>query len=491
MSRNITQYDLLISCPGDIKSELPLIEKAVSDFNTTFSDALGISIRTKHWSKNSYAQSGGKSQALLNEQFVCECDAAVALLWTRFGTPTDQYGSGTEEEIEIMLEADKQVFMYFSDKPVTPSEHDPAEYERVNAFRQRYKDRGIYFTYSSDEEFSRLFFAHLSQHFLAEKKVAEVKAERKSELSLMGISSDGTLQQNAVFQDFNLATDRTLDGDVAEIKNIIYEASRIHLRTTSGGMGMGFSLNKAVVISDAQAELISEVAKLLSIELPKDFFCLGNLTEEIRLAHLGRANYDGTKEELRKHELLTELYEKIVDFTDWQKVSDGFKGISCVRLALTNTGTAIDEDVDITLRVPKSAFKSLDELPEIQEDTMRYLTHDCDMDTLLGIQSTAEYNDYDSSLRPNAMPSISSHGVSFGQPDYAEDYRNALEDIFCYDVYQNGSEYVISLKFDYIKHHTTTAFPAAILLKEAVKSIPYTITSKNSPDIIEGNIRVV
>ena len=187
MSRNITQYDLLISCPGDIKSELPLIEKAVSEFNTMFSDALGISIRTKHWSKNSYAQSGGKPQALLNEQFVRECDAAVALLWTRFGTPTDQYGSGTEEEIEIMLEAGKQVFMYFSDKPVTPSEHNPAEYERVNAFRQKYKDRGIYFTYSSDEEFSQLFFAHLSQHFLAEKKVAEVKAERKSELSLIDL----------------------------------------------------------------------------------------------------------------------------------------------------------------------------------------------------------------------------------------------------------------------------------------------------------------
>ena len=25
------------------------------------------------------------------------------MFWTRFGTPTDEYGSGTEEEIEIML----------------------------------------------------------------------------------------------------------------------------------------------------------------------------------------------------------------------------------------------------------------------------------------------------------------------------------------------------------------------------------------------------
>ena len=102
MPQNVIQYDLLISCPGDIKEEIEVINRTVQKFNDQFSDTLGISIRTRHWSKNSYPQSGGKPQALLNEQFVKKCDAAVALFWTRFGTPTDEYGSGTEEEIEIM-----------------------------------------------------------------------------------------------------------------------------------------------------------------------------------------------------------------------------------------------------------------------------------------------------------------------------------------------------------------------------------------------------
>ena len=103
MPQNVTQYDLLISCPGDIKEELEVINRTVQKFNDQFSDTLGISIRTRHWSKNSYPQSGGKPQALLNEQFVKKCDAAVALFWTRFGTPTDEYGSGTEEEIEMLF----------------------------------------------------------------------------------------------------------------------------------------------------------------------------------------------------------------------------------------------------------------------------------------------------------------------------------------------------------------------------------------------------
>ena len=79
MPKNILLYDLLISCPGDIKSEIEVIEEVVEEFNQQFATTLGISIRTRHWSKSAYAQSGGKPQELLNKQFVDNCDAAVAL----------------------------------------------------------------------------------------------------------------------------------------------------------------------------------------------------------------------------------------------------------------------------------------------------------------------------------------------------------------------------------------------------------------------------
>ena len=48
----------------------------------------------------------------MNEQFVNKCDAAVAIFWTGFGSPTDEYDSETEEEIEIMLQSGKQVLPY-------------------------------------------------------------------------------------------------------------------------------------------------------------------------------------------------------------------------------------------------------------------------------------------------------------------------------------------------------------------------------------------
>lgn len=116
MAQNVTLYNLLISCPGDIKEEVTLIESAVDEFNELYAETLGITIKTRHWSKSSYAQSGGKPQALLNEQFVNKCDAAVAIFWTRFGSPTDEYGSGTEEEIEIMLQSGKLMSLHISTK---------------------------------------------------------------------------------------------------------------------------------------------------------------------------------------------------------------------------------------------------------------------------------------------------------------------------------------------------------------------------------------
>ena len=165
MAQNVTLYNLLISCPGDIKEEVTLIESAVDEFNELYAETLGITIKTRHWSKSSYAQSGGKPQALLNEQFVNKCDAAVAIFWTRFGSPTDEYGSGTEEEIEIMLQSGKQVFMYFRgfishQKKNVVSEREKTKHpphQQKKKIRDKYKDKGIYFTYSSDEEFKDVF----------------------------------------------------------------------------------------------------------------------------------------------------------------------------------------------------------------------------------------------------------------------------------------------------------------------------------------------
>ena len=129
MKHNITMFDLLLSCPGDAYKECyPAVRKAIEIINADPQINNSISVSLKHWSTSSYPQSGGQAQKLLNSQIVKPADIAIAIFWTRFGTPTDDYNSGTEEEIDLLIKNKRQVFLYFLDKPIPPSITDSPEY---------------------------------------------------------------------------------------------------------------------------------------------------------------------------------------------------------------------------------------------------------------------------------------------------------------------------------------------------------------------------
>ncbi len=498
MSKNIIQYDLLISCPGDITNEIDIIEDAVSQFNAQFSDVLGISVRTKYWRKNSYAQSGGKPQALLNEQFVNDCDAAVAILWTRFGTPTDKYKSGTEEEIEIMLSSGKQVFMYFSNKPFWPSQIDEEKesYKNIQAFRDKYKDRGIYYTYSSDEEFKTLFFAHLSQYFLSEKRVAEVKRERHSELKIVGINQNQHINDEASIISFVPNTEMTISKYLGKIRELFIDINNIELEKSielsESVTKFAFPYRKPVKISERQRDLINLFAKKVGFDIGTDFYGLGNLSQNGIPYMAGAGTLEGTEAEKEKYNNFQKLLDIISKTLKWEPIENAFTGKKCLKLAIQNYGTDIDEDVEISLRIPQKCLLSISEFPKFGNDEMGYLLNDCDMSELFGICSTSEYLDYDASIRTSHRFSsyIGTPPIFPEYPDYSDDFESELAEVFCYSYFDEGDAYILKLKIDYIKHNTTIAFPAVIFVKEPFMSIPYTITSKNIPDIISGEIKI-
>ncbi len=143
MPRDIKVYDLLISCPDDVSEYIDLIDKEINSFNNFYGRSNNIIIRSQHWSKNPFPEFGNQPQQLLDEQIVDNSDMAICIFWTRFGTSTEKYGSGTEEEIERMIFMGKQVFLYFLDKPVSPSKIDQLQYSKVQSFMD--KNRGIFF----------------------------------------------------------------------------------------------------------------------------------------------------------------------------------------------------------------------------------------------------------------------------------------------------------------------------------------------------------
>lgn len=493
MAQNVTLYNLLISCPGDVKTEVALIETAVDEFNELYADPLGITIKTRHWSKSSYAQSGGKPQALLNEQFVNKCDAAVAIFWTKFGSPTDEYGSGTEEEIEIMLQSNKQVFMFFCDKPISPSQMNEDGYKKVQAFREKYKDRGIYFTYSSDEEFKKLFFAQLSMHFLSDKKVKEATVNNVSDLKLMGIDENGKLSEEASIYPFRLNTQTSMHQFLDTIRLMYQEIAGMNVgKRTDVNNAFFAGFTSPVDIDDKERKFITEVAEQLELGLPDDFFDLGNLGKDsISISMYGGPKLKGNSEEITKYRKIKKLHETISNALDWAPVEKAFSDKHCLRLAVQNCGKAIDEDVEITFEIPQKALLNLAEFPHFTNDEMGYLLNDCDMSILFGIDGTAEYIEYSESERNRtANYTPRPYGLPGYVPNYSDDFIDELNNVFCYSIYPNGDNYIVKLKVDYIKHNTTVAFPSILFIKDEVLEMPYKITSKNNPNVVAGVLKI-
>lgn len=165
----------------------------------------------------------------------------------------------------------------------------------------------------------------------------------------------------------------------------------------------------------------------------------------------------------------------------------------CLKLALQNCGTDIDEDIEISLRIPKNSLLPISEFPKFDNDKMGYLLNDCDMSELFGICSTSTYSHYDSSnvTSRRFSPRVSTSSVFPGYvPNYNDDFESELADVFSYSCFGEGEEYIVKIKFDYIKHNTIIAFPSVIFIKAPFTVMPYTITSKNSPKVVSGEIKI-
>lgn len=321
MARQVIEYSLLISCPGDIIEEIFIIEEVVNEFNKMYSDVLGILVRTKHWSKDSYAESGDKPQELLNKQFVLDCDATVSVFWSRFGTATDRYGSGTEEEIEHMLEAGKQVFMYFSDVPLPPSKHNEKQYMKIKEFKEKYKGKGLYFEYATHEQFKILLLAHISQYFLSVQKMKELQIKSVPKIVLKCINEQHQLMDKLFVLPLDTTKYANKDIIINEIRSLFSKINNYKVGKRNAIADMYSSISfKDVKVEDNIIQNITAISKQIGIELAIDFFDLGNLRKNILsgISILGGGySLEGSEDEKNKYDDINRLHNKLLFAFDW------------------------------------------------------------------------------------------------------------------------------------------------------------------------------
>lgn len=161
MSYDARVYNVMIASPGDVASERAIVRDVIYEWNAVHSLARNIVLLPIGWESHSSPEMGSSPQEIINNQVLDKCDLLVGVFWTRIGTATSEYASGTVEEIERHIETGKPAMLYFSSQPVAMDSVDVEQFQHLKRFKESCQKRGLYEGYDSHSDFRQKFYRHL------------------------------------------------------------------------------------------------------------------------------------------------------------------------------------------------------------------------------------------------------------------------------------------------------------------------------------------
>lgn len=157
MSYDAKVFNVMIASPSDVTPARNIARDVIHEWNIIHSATRRIVLLPIGWDTHSSPQMNEKPQELINKQVLDKCDLLVCIFWTRVGTETDEYASGTVEEIKRHIASNKPAMIYFSNTPVRPDSVDPIQYANLNKFKESCKNRGLYEIFDELSEFQSKF----------------------------------------------------------------------------------------------------------------------------------------------------------------------------------------------------------------------------------------------------------------------------------------------------------------------------------------------
>ena len=516
---NVKVYSILISCPSDVNEYLDTIEECIKTFNKTTGIYKNIMLETRHWSTDVYPEFGKRPQESINDQIVRDSDAVIAIFWTKFGTPTDKYGSGTEEEIEEMISLGKQVFLYFLDIPKRPSETDQDQYQKVTEFKAKCKNRGIYSGIIDKNELKYKLTLNLNQYFenidFGTKNQTNLDLIPRLEIKNQNLNKDNS---NPVFK-YDLINKEYMESKRKDIVEVIKELNRsvikrlnlnipenlntsaiyrIHNENTLLGISKFNNVEK-INIDDHWKDTIIEFVKSNNITLNENFWDIGNLKirkpQYATLFSNPSPDYIGSDKEKVRYLLIKDLYFKIEMYNEYIEYFTQIEEINFLNLCVCNSGTIYDEDIDIKLIIPKGCLKEHQDLSYPGENIINEILNKKIIEILfstLDSENIDRYEYYSIASNTNKNKKIR---MPFEAIDKAKKYEelknqydNLLNSIFLYKEFISDENDILKFHIKYLKHNSSMAFPSVLMFDNVPDSIEYEISSKYLPEITKGNI---
>ena len=171
MAEMQTLLQVFVASPDDVLEERQILEDVISEWNLTWSGTQKVRLELLKWETHTYPAIGKDTQDVVNQQIGENYDTFLGIMWGRFGSPTNQAGSGTEEEFNRAYSRLKtapgsvQIMFYFKDAGIPPSKMDPEQLPKVLAFKSKIAAEygGLYHEFEAGEDFRTKTRIHLSK----------------------------------------------------------------------------------------------------------------------------------------------------------------------------------------------------------------------------------------------------------------------------------------------------------------------------------------
>lgn len=157
-----------MASPGNLTEDRKKVFEIVNYLNLDRGQRDDFVAEVVTWETHTFPAVGDYAQSVINDQFPKDIDIFIGMMGTHFGTPTKNWGSGTEEEFRIAYQTwqknnKPEIMFYFSNAMSSLGEIDPQQLSKRNSFQNELKDFGVYhFEYTDIVEFQFDLSRHIS-----------------------------------------------------------------------------------------------------------------------------------------------------------------------------------------------------------------------------------------------------------------------------------------------------------------------------------------
>jgi hypothetical protein len=205
MPSTITKYKIFLASPSDLQDERVSIEDVINELNLTFGKQQDIHLELLKWETHSApAISINHPQEIINSDLGNDYDLFIGLIWKKFGTPTNEADSGTEQEFLNAYNrfSEKpnslQILFYFNSKPVSINEINPEQLLKIQNFKSDLgkNKKVLYWEYQDTQQLNKFLRIHIPQRIL------ELKKSEQSKLTI--VETDEILEVEILGEEFGL-----------------------------------------------------------------------------------------------------------------------------------------------------------------------------------------------------------------------------------------------------------------------------------------------